>query len=86
MDQGYTDDDGEFKNTGEDIMDELADNDKVDWQFVDSADEAIEGVESGKYYAALVVQKDFTYNMYNMFVNTTEEPTPSFTRIRKRIR
>ena len=41
LDQGYTDDDGEFKNTGEDIMDELADNDKVDWQFVDSADEAI---------------------------------------------
>ena len=71
LDQGYTDDDGDFKNTGEDIMDELADNDKVDWQFVDSADEAIEGVESGKYYAALVVQKDFTYNMYNMFVNTT---------------
>lgn len=78
LDQGYTDDDGEFKNTGEDIMDELADNDKVDWQFVDSADEAIEGVESGKYYAALVVQKDFTYNMYNMFVNTTEEPTLIF--------
>ena len=78
LDQGYTDDDGEFKNTGEDIMDELADNDKVDWQFVDSADEAIEGVESGKYYAALIVQKDFTYNMYNMFVNTTEEPTLIF--------
>ncbi len=78
LDQGYTDENGEFKNTGEDIMDELADNDKVDWQFVDSADEAIEGVESGKYYAALVVQNNFTYNMYNMFVNTTEEPTLIF--------
>lgn len=78
LDQGYIDENGEFKNTGEDIMDELADNDKVDWQFVDSADEAIEGVESGKYYAALVVQNNFTYNMYNMFVNTTEEPTLIF--------
>ena len=78
LDQGYTDENGEFKNTGEDIMDELAGNDKVDWQFVDSADEAIEGVESGKYYAALVVQNNFTYNMYNMFVNTTEEPTLIF--------
>ena len=78
LDLGYTDENGEFKNTGEDIMDELAGNDKVDWQFVDSADEAIEGVESGKYYAALVVQNNFTYNMYNMFVNTTEEPTLIF--------
>ena len=78
LDQGYTDENGEFKNTGEDIMDELAGNDKVDWQFVDSADEAIEGVESGKYYAELVVQNNFTYNMYNMFVNTTEEPTLIF--------
>lgn len=78
LDQGYTDENGELKNTGEDIMDELAGNDKVDWQFVDSADEAIEGVESGKYYAALVVQNNFTYNMYNMFVNTTEEPTLIF--------
>ncbi len=78
LDQGYTDENGEFKNTGKDIMDELAGNDKVDWQFVDSADEAIEGVESGKYYAALVVQNNFTYNMYNMFVNTTEEPTLIF--------
>ena len=78
LDQGYTDENGEFKNTGEDIMDELAGNDKVDWQFVDSADEAIEGVESGKYYAALVVQNNFTYNMYNMFVKTTEEPTLIF--------
>lgn len=78
LDQGYTDENGEFKNTGEDIMDELAGNDKVDWQFVDSADEAIEDVESGKYYAALVVQNNFTYNMYNMFVNTTEEPTLIF--------
>lgn len=78
LDQGYTDENGEFKNTGEDIMYELAGNDKVDWQFVDSADEAIEGVESGKYYAALVVQNNFTYNMYNMFVNTTEEPTLIF--------
>ena len=61
LDQGYTDENGEFKNTGEDIMDELAGNDKVDWQFVDSA-----------------VQNNFTYNMYNMFVNTTEEPTLIF--------
>ena len=78
LDQGYTDDDGTYKNVGEDIMEELAENDKVDWQFVDSADEALEGVESGKYYAALVIQEDFTYNMYNMFVSSMEEPTLIF--------
>lgn len=78
LDQGYTDDDGTYKNVGEDIMEELAENDKVDWQFEDSADEALEGVESGKYYAALVIQEDFTYNMYNMFVSSMEEPTLIF--------
>ncbi len=78
LDQGYTDDDGEFKNTGQEIMDDLADSDKVDWIFVDSEEEAISGVESGKYYAALIVEEDFTYSMYNMFINTTEEPTLTF--------
>lgn len=78
LDQGFTDEDGVSKNTGEDIMDELADNDKVDWQFVGSEKEAIDGVESGKYYAALIVQENFTYNMYHMFVETTEEPTLIF--------
>lgn len=78
LDSGYTNEDGEYKNTGADIMDELADSDSVDWQFVDSENEALEGVESGKYYAALIVQENFTYDMYNMFVETTDEPTLIF--------
>jgi putative membrane protein len=59
-------------------MDDLAESDKVDWQFVSTEEEALDGVESGTYYAALIIQQDFTYNMYNMFVEDVDEPTMIF--------
>ncbi|MCR5355723.1 MAG: YhgE/Pip family protein, partial [Lachnospiraceae bacterium] len=68
LDKGYTDEDGEYKNVGKDIIEELSGSDKVDWQFLDDQDEALKGVESGYYYAAIVIEENFTYNMYNMFV------------------
>ncbi len=78
LDQGFTDDDGVKRNVGHEIMRDLADNDKVDWQFVDTSEEALDGVESGVYYAAVIIQENFTYNMYNMFIEDVEEPTLIF--------
>lgn len=78
LDEGFTDEEGEYKNVGNEIMEDLADNDKVDWHFVDSPEDAIDGVESGTYYAAVVIQSDFTYNMYHMFVEEVDEPTLIF--------
>lgn len=78
LDEGFTNEDGTYINVGDNIIREMAGNDKVDWNFVKSQKEAIEGVKSGKYYAAVVIKKDFTYNMYNMFIETDTEPTLLF--------
>lgn len=46
-------------NVGDNIIDALKTNNTIGWQFVDSSDDAIKGVYSGDYYAALVVPEDF---------------------------
>ena len=47
-------------NVGEKIVGGLEANNDIGWVFVDSSDEAIEGVKAGDYYAALVIPKDFS--------------------------
>ena len=50
-------------NVGDTIIDALKTNNTIGWQFVASSDEAIEGVYSGEYYAALVVPENFSKNL-----------------------
>ncbi|MBO6109068.1 MAG: YhgE/Pip domain-containing protein [Eubacterium sp.] len=68
-DEGYT-----FKkitiNAGDKIIDNLKENDKMGWDFV-TADEAREGVTNGKYYAAVIISKDFSKNLLSV---TTGDP------------
>ncbi len=78
LDEGYTDDDGEYHNQGDAIIDNLHENTSVDWQFVDTEKEAVDGVYSGEYYAAVVISKEFSYNMYNVFAEEPEKPTLIF--------
>ncbi len=68
-----TDIDDSSINIGEMIMDELRKNDKIGWQFVDSSD-AIDGVESGKYYAAVVVPEDFSQKISSVLTTDIERP------------
>ena len=46
-------------NAGAMIREELEKNHQLDWTFVDEAD-ALDGVRSGRYYAAFVIPRDFT--------------------------
>ena len=57
--------DGTHINMAEEVSEDLKTSDKIGWQFPESVDEAIEGVKSGKYYAAVVFEDNFTYNMYH---------------------
>ena len=50
-------------NLGEQVVSALRANDQLDWVFVDTADDAVEGVRSGAYYAALVIPEDFSQNL-----------------------
>lgn len=78
-DIGWTDDEtGEFSNAGEDVTESLKENDSIDWVILDSADEAVEGVKSGKYYAAVVLEEDFSQNMYHGFMDGLKQPTITY--------
>ena len=44
-------------NLGDDVIKALKENDNFNWVFTD-ADDAADGVKSGKYYASLVIPED----------------------------
>ena len=77
LDKGYTDDDGNTVNMGQAVADKLKDQTSIGWVFPASKDEAVEGVRSGTYYAAVVIDEYFSYNMYNAL--TDNFTNPSFT-------
>ena len=74
LDKGYTNDEGVYKNVGNEVIDDLKQSDSVKWHFVSTPEEAKEGVESGDYYASIVINEDFTYNMYNVFTEKVNKP------------
>ena len=57
-DKGITIDDTEF-NMGETVIEGLEANTTIGWVFTDTTEEAIDGVYSGDYYAALIMPEDF---------------------------
>ena len=60
-------------NAGDEVVSKLKDNDKLGWVFT-GADAAREGVESGEYYAAVVIPHDFSRNLTSMLTGTFEQP------------
>ena len=56
----------EGQNMGESVLEGLKDNKSINWVFTGSTDKAIKGVESGKYYAAIVIGENFSRNMYDL--------------------
>ena len=66
-DKGYKSDLIPVKiNVGETVTSTLRANDQLDWRFV-NRDQALEGVRSGEYYAAIVIPKDFSADMMTLF-------------------
>ena len=52
-------------NAGNEIIDNLKQNDKMGWEFVD-AGKAKDGVKNGEYYAAVIIPKDFSENLLSI--------------------
>ena len=77
-DQDYMDEEGRIINIGKELVAELKDNETFGYVFIDDADEAIEGVYAGDYYAAVVIEPDFTYDMYNFLTTDMYNPTITF--------
>ena len=73
-DKGTTNDLVGELNAGDEVIDKLKDNDQLGWTIVDSEKEAKEGVEAGKYYAALVIPPDFSEGMLSMLSGDFHQP------------
>lgn len=78
MDKGYVTDDGEAINKGEEVLDNLREATSINWVFLDDETEAVNGVYSGDYYAAVVIDEDFSYNMFNMLSDWTGKPSITY--------
>lgn len=61
-------------NIGESVTEALGSNNTIGWVFSESADEAVEGVHSGAYYAALVIPEDFTDAIISFMSGRVEHP------------
>lgn len=60
-------------NVGDSIIQSLAGNNQIGWVFT-SKDDAIKGVKSGTYYAAVVIPKDFSQNIASVLTPTITRP------------
>ena len=78
LDEGYTNEDGTYENKGNDVVADLREATSINWVIVDTEEEAKGGVESGDYYAAVVIDKQFSRNMYRMLTDWTGKPAITY--------
>ena len=78
LDEGYTDEDGTYENKGDDVVADLREATSINWVIVDTEEAAKGGVESGDYYAAVVIDKQFSRNMYRMLTDWTGKPAITY--------
>ena len=78
LDEGYTDEDGTYENKGNDVVADLREATSINWVIVDTEEEAKGGVESGDYYAAVVIDREFSRNMFRMLTDWTGKPAITY--------
>ena len=72
-DQGAQSDVAGHLDVGAQVVGELKDNHQLGWEFVPES-EALRGVESGDYYAAIVIPADFSASFASLFTAHHERP------------
>lgn len=78
VDEGYRSDLIPVKITvGDQIVNKLRANDQLDWTFTSKQD-AIDGTKSGKYYAAVIIPKDFSTTMMTFFTGEARHATLTY--------
>lgn len=60
-------------NIGQEVVDELHSDHELDWQFI-SKDEAMDGVYSSEYYAALIFPENFSEDFISVFSGNFTQP------------
>ncbi|MFD1486076.1 YhgE/Pip family protein [Lacticaseibacillus baoqingensis] len=59
---------------GSELITQLHDNKKLGWRFVNSKKAVTQGVQSGKYYAGIVVPKDFSQDLMTIVDGKVKKP------------
>ena len=84
MDEGYKSDLIPVKMTvGDQVVNALRANSQLDWEIV-GKDDAIDGVKSGEYYAAIVIPKSFSKDMMTFFSDDVEHAKLTYYRNEKK--
>lgn len=60
-------------NLGDDVLSALRENTQLNWVFT-SEEKALDGVNSGEYYAAIVIPEDFSRNLMSLFSDELSQP------------
>ena len=60
-------------NVGEEIVQNLKKNDSLGWKFTDEK-KAVQGVKSGKYYAAILIPEDFSSSFVSILSGDMKQP------------
>lgn len=61
-------------NAGEKVIESLRENDSLGWVFTD-AEEAVDGVRSGAYYAAIIIPETFSEDLLSVTTGELRQPT-----------
>ncbi len=72
-DKGTTTETTGYINAGDKIVEKLKENDALQWHFV-SEDEALAGVRSGEYYAAIEIGPNFSSDLASVTEGKIKEP------------
>lgn len=64
-------------NVGDKVTSALRENDQIGWVITDK-DDAMEGLESGAYYAAIIIPPDFSADLLGSFDGGAPKPTLEF--------
>ncbi|MGF2023221.1 YhgE/Pip family protein [Enterococcus casseliflavus] len=60
---------------GDEVTDTLHKNKQLGWRFLDSKEDLVEGVKSGKYYAGIYLPADFSDDLISFTSGKIEKPT-----------
>lgn len=83
MDKGGVSDDKKV-NYGDDIVANLKDNDDLQWKFVKTQKEAEEGLTGDKYYAMMIIPKDFSQHLLDIDKGKLDKPKIIFVANKKK--
>lgn len=72
-DDGTRNDITGYINLGNEVVANLADNHDLGWVFVNK-NQAIDGVKSGKYYASIIIDSDFSESMVSILSGEIHRP------------